>query len=108
MYYYDERMNYTEAANTCEGHRGYLAQIVSDERTNFLSLQIQQQISDPTKITVIPQGTLNESVNQALKIAIRHAFVGLKEVERKGNFVDSLNIPLQCYRYRAWAPKYPR
>lgn len=108
MYYYDDRMNYTEATSTCEGHRGYLALVVSDVRTNFLSFLIQQQISDINKATVIPQSILNESVGIALKIPIRHAFIGLKEVRRKGSFIDSLDIPLQCYRYRAWAPKYPR
>lgn len=108
MYYYDERMNYTEAVNTCEGHRGYLAQIVSDDRTNFLSFLIQQHISDIIKSTVISQNTLNESIAVPLKVPLRHAFIGLKEVGNKGHFVDSLDIPLRCYRFRAWGPKYPR
>lgn len=101
-------MNYTDATSTCEGHRGYLARIVSDSRTNFLSFLIEQQVSDINKGIVIPQSILNESWGVALKIPIRHAFVGLKEVRRKGSFDDSLDIPLQCYRYRAWAPKFPR
>lgn len=106
MYYYDERMNYTEATSTCEGHRGYLAQIVSDTRTNFISFMIQQQIFDVNKAMIgIPQTTLNESVNVPIKIPIKHAFIGLKELRSKGNFVDSLDIPLKCFRYRAWAPR---
>lgn len=108
IYYYDERMNYTDATSTCEGHHGYLAQIVNDDRTNFLSFLIEQRVSDINKATVIPQNVLNETLGVALKIPIRHAFIGLKEVRRKGNFADSLDIPIQCYRFRAWAPKFPR
>lgn len=108
MYYYDEFMNFTEATSTCIGHRGYLAQIISDERTNFLSFLIQQQISDLTKNTIIHQITSNDSLDTPLKIPIKHAFIGLHEVQQKGNFINSLGIPIKCYRFRAWAPKYPR
>lgn len=101
-------MNFTEAASTCADHRGHLAQIVSDERTNFLSFLVQQHISDTTKNIIIPQNTLNESLDTPLKIPIKHAFIGLREVRHKGNFINSLEIPIQCYRFRAWAPKYPR
>ena len=102
-------MNYTEAASTCEGHRGHLAPIVSEARTNFLSFLIQQQVFDINKTPVISPSTVNENGGGApLSISIKHAFVGLQEVGRKGNFVDSLGIPIQCYRYRAWAPKFPR
>lgn len=102
-------MNYTGATSTCKSHRGHLAAIVSETRTNFLSFLIQQQVFDINKMLVISQSTLNENVGGApLSISIKHAFVGLKEVGRKGNFIDSLGIPLQCYPYRAWAPKFPR
>lgn len=101
-------MNYTEATSTCKGHRGYLAQVVSDFRTNFLSFLVQQQVSDITKTSVIQQNIFNESVDVPLKVPIKHAFIGLKEHQRKGNFIDSFDIPLRCYRYRAWEPKYPR
>lgn len=105
-------MNYTEATSTCTGHRGYLAQTLNDERTNFLSSLIQQQIFDINKISIVIEGTPTESGNEneinSVKVPIRHAFVGLREFDRKGNFIDSFDIPMKCFRFRAWAPKYPR
>lgn len=101
-------MNYTEATNTCQGHRGYLAQIMSDTRTNFLSFLIEQQIIDLSKTSLITESiTSDEKPIEPVRIPIRHAFIGLSEIQRKGNFVDSFNIPIQCYRFRAWHPNYP-
>lgn len=107
-------MNYTEATSTCTGHRGNLAHIMSEERTNFLSFMIQQQIADLSKTRIITESSsVDGSETSAaaaavpIKIAFRHAFIGLSEYQRKGNFIDSFDIPIKCYRYRAWAPKYP-
>lgn len=106
-------MNYTEATNTCTGHRGFLAHVMSDERTNFLSFLIQQQIADLNKTTIITESTTDVDDNSQtsssvpIKIPIRHAFIGLSEFHWKGNFIDSFDIPIKCYRYRAWAPNYP-
>lgn len=104
-------MNYTEATNTCTGHRGYLAHVMSDERTNFLSFLIQQQIAELNKTTIITESIAGDdsqpSFSVPIKIPIRHAFIGLSETNKKGNFIDSFDIPIKCYRYRAWAPKYP-
>lgn len=105
VYYYVERMNYTNAINTCTGHRGLLANIMSDERTNFLSFQIQHRIADLSKSTIITADS--NQTTPSNKIPIRHAFIGLSEIRSKGNFVDSFDIPIKCYRYRAWAPNYP-
>lgn len=100
-------MNYTEAANTCTGHRGFLANVMSDERTNFLSFQIQHQIADLVKTTFIATDSNQTSSLAPNKVPIRHAFIGLSESRTKGNFIDSYDIPIKCYRYRAWAPNYP-
>lgn len=103
-------MNYSEASNTCAGHRGYLAHVMNDERTNFLSFMIQDQIADLNKTVIITESTTTDdgtSPNLPIKIPIRHAFIGLSEFNRKGNFIDSFDIPIKCYRYRAWAPHYP-
>lgn len=101
-------MNYTEASSTCYGHRGYLAQIMSDTRTNFLSFQIEQRIADLSKTSVMTENvSLDDKPIEPVQIPIRHAFIGLREFQRKGNFVDSFNIPIQCYLYRAWHPNYP-
>lgn len=104
-------MNYTEATSTCAGHRGYLAHILNDARTNFLSTLIQQQILDVNKIAIVTESTPTESADgnaiDSVKVPIRHAFIGLKEFNRKGNFIDSFDIPMKCFRFRAWAPKYP-
>lgn len=111
IYYYEERMNYTKATSTCTDHRGHLAQILSDERTNFLSYLIQQRTIDLGKTSVIIESTTDDGSEPSLKpppkIPIRHAFVGLSEFQRHGNFIDSFNVPLKCYRYRAWTPNYP-
>lgn len=103
-------MNYTEAASTCVGHRGYLAQVIGDERTNFLSFMIQKQVFDASKNMIIPPTDPDETKEPPppVKIPVRHAFIGLREFRQKGNFVNSLDIPIKCYRYRAWAPRYPR
>lgn len=98
-------MNYSDAINTCAGHRGFLANILSEERTNFLSFQIQHRIADLNKAIFI---TTNENQSSpSNNIPIRHAFIGLRELRTKGNFIDSVDIPIKCYRYRAWAPNYP-
>lgn len=96
-------MNYSDAINTCTGHRGILANVMGDERNNFLSFQIQHRIADLSKATIITTDS-NQTSN---KIPIRHAFIGLSESRSKGNFIDSADIPIKCYRYRAWAPNYP-
>lgn len=108
IFHYDERMNYTEASITCENHNGYLANVLSDIRTNYLSFLVAQQNNDLDKNSVIFQENSNQSNKKNQMIPIRHAFVGLREVRIKGQFLDSNGIPIQCYRFRAWEPKYPR
>lgn len=109
-------MNYTEATSTCRSHRGYLAHIMSDERTNFLSFMIQQQNFDSNKTVIVTETATADSSRTSestaaaavpINIPFRHAFVGLMESQVKGNFIDSFDIPIRCFHYRAWAPKYP-
>lgn len=107
MYYYDEWMNYTNAANTCADQKGHLALILSDVRTNFLSNLVQQQAVDFIKNSVTFRSS-DDALDTPIKIPIRHAYIGLNEQVRKGSFIDSLGVPIKCYRYRAWEPSYPR
>lgn len=81
---------------------------MSDTRSNFLSFLIQQQIAELSRTSIITESSSSDEKSVVpVRIPIRHAFIGLSELHRKGNFVDSFNIPIQCYRYRAWEPKYP-
>lgn len=96
-------MNYTEASITCENHRGRLANVMSLERTNYLSSLVAEHASDTNKNS-FQLSSSNESQN---KIPIHHAFVGLREVKRKGAFFDSNDVPIHCHLFRAWEPSFP-
>lgn len=108
IFYYDELRNYTEASNTCgENHDGFLANVLSDARTNYLSFLVKQHNNDFNKNSVIYEQNTNRSDSRET-VPIRHAFVGLREVRIKGRFLDSNSVPIQCFRYRAWQPRYPK
>lgn len=110
-YYSDERMNYTLAEETCDSQKARLADVLSGMRTNYLaSLVYQHQIDVNKQSILVPTSDSNEypRSNADTKIAIRHAYVGLTEAIRSGKFYDSRKIPIECYLYRAWEPKYPR
>lgn len=100
-------MNYTDAGSTCENQNGYLALISNSIRTNYLSLLVSDHTNDVNKHNVIYQYEANTSDSRPLTIPIHHAFVGLREVRVKGQFLDSNSVPIQCFRFRAWEPKYP-
>lgn len=105
--YYEERMNHTDASKTCENQNGYLALVLSDIRTNSLSLLVADHTNDINKNTAIFQHEGNTSDTRTPEIPIHHAFVGLREVRIKGQFLDSNSVPIVCFRFRAWEPKYP-
>lgn len=101
-------MNYTGAEITCENQNGFLANILSAIRTNFFSSLIYQRQIDINKSpqpTVSPTNTTSTSPTN---IAIKHAFVGLKETQRKGKFINPQDVPIECFLYRAWEPNYPK
>lgn len=66
-----------------------------------------QHNNDFNKNSVIFEQNTNESDTRGM-IPLRHAFVGLREVRIKGQFLDSNSVPIKCFRYRAWQPRYPK
>ncbi|XP_024217013.1 uncharacterized protein [Halyomorpha halys] len=76
-----ERKNFTEARDTCESEDGYLADISNAPKTVQLASALAKE-------------------------HIRKAFVGLSQEE--GYFITSQDMPLDCLRYRAWAPGEPK
>lgn len=100
-------MNYTDASRTCENQNGYLALVSNDIRTNYFSLLIADRTNDINKNSVLFQQEANVTDLRTVVIPIHHAFVGLREVRIKGQFLDSNGVPIQCFRYRAWEPRYP-
>lgn len=106
MIYYDERMNYTQATITCENHNGFMANVMSGVRTNYLSSLVIEHSTDSNKNAVVHSSS-EETDSSPLKIPIFHAFIGLRELHRKGDFYDSNEVPIRCHLFRAWEPKYP-
>lgn len=108
LYSYDRGHNYSEAESACTKHGGLLADVLSEARTNYLSTLVQQFSSNTTINAVdseIPSTPPKAPPNNT---PIRHAFVGLRETERGGQFTSSQSKPIECFRYRAWAPRFPR
>lgn len=106
IYSYEQGHNYSEADVICTQQGAILADVLSESRTNYLSALVLQYSSNTTLNAVDYEISSNQSVPTSTPI--RHAFVGLKEVERSGKFISSQLKPIECFRYRAWAPKFPR
>lgn len=81
-----EKRNYTEAISFCQQWGGDLAHVLSESRTNILSNVIASEIQEWYKA----------------------AYVGLDDIEVEGLFRTPLGTPLNCFKYRAWAPSQPR
>ncbi|GJQ66859.1 hypothetical protein Trydic_g7885 [Trypoxylus dichotomus] len=79
-------MNYIDAAGVCQNLGGDLANVVSETRTNALSLLLTNGLTDWYKV----------------------AYVGLNYRQKKGKFINSSGNRLSCYKYRAWGPGQPR
>ncbi|XP_063697884.1 uncharacterized protein LOC134828829 [Culicoides brevitarsis] len=82
---YQKPTNYTFAWKTCREIGGGLAHVVSEKRTNTLANYLKNN--------------LNLTVS-------KEAYVGLNE-SIVDKFNTSSNEPLDCFLYRAWAPKHP-
>lgn len=81
-----EKSNYTYAIIQCQNQGGDLANVLSEKRTNALSKLIKNGIKD----------------------WYRAAFVGLDDLQSRGEFKNSLDEPIRCFDYRAWSPGQPR
>lgn len=81
-----EKKNYTEAISFCQEWGGDLAHVLSESRTNSLSSVISSEIQEWYKA----------------------AYVGLDDIKVEGLFQAPLGTPLNCFKYRAWAPSHPR
>lgn len=78
---------YSKAFETCIIQGGALAHILSETRTNSLSKLFFQH---------------KNLTNQQM------VYVGLNETNEKNVFMTSSNEPIDCFRYRAWAPGQPK
>ena len=79
--------NYTEASEICRYKiDGAVAHILSETRTNLLSNLIE--------------GILNDNQHDM-------AFVGLERTINATSWQTSTGEPIDCFRYRAWAPGHP-
>ena len=90
--------NYTKALNVCLSNGGSLAHVLTELRTNSLS----ELVKDHYKATLQPQ-----------------VYVGMNETWTTFNsssdsyrnsgrsFMTATEEPIQCFRYRAWAPGFP-
>lgn len=112
VYFYDRLLNYTQAGGMCEQAGGTLAHILSEIRTNSLSSiiyqnNLNQTLSRPA-ILQIPRDDSNSTSTGRRSLVLRHAYVGLSETKEHGRFYTSLMEPIHCFRYRAWAPGFPR
>lgn len=81
-----DKKNYTEAISSCQRWGGDLAHVLSEPRTNALSNVILNEIQEWYKA----------------------AYVGLDDTRFEGLFQTPLGAPLDCVKYRAWAPGHPR
>lgn len=81
-----EKKNYTEAIASCQQWGGDLAHVLSESRTSTLSNVIQSEIQEWYKA----------------------AYVGLDDIRVEGLFQTPLGTPINCFKYRAWAPSHPR
>nr|AFK83719.1 C-type lectin [Anopheles dirus] len=89
----DTKLNYSNAYNACVAAGGSLAHIASDARTFHLSKYIAE----------LPPA--NNSASNATTVEPLY-YVGLNESE-KNRFFTSANERLDCFTFRAWAPKHP-
>lgn len=83
---YDTKENYTRSILKCQENGGDLANILSEERTNFLS----------------------KLIKLSLRLWYKAAYVGLDDIKEEGKFETSSGTLMNCYKYRAWAPGHPR
>lgn len=79
-----EFKNYLNASLACNNSNGLLAHVLSEARTEKISKFLNQS-SIPTSV----------------------AFIGLNETKSYAKFLTSTQEPIQCFRYRAWAPGHP-
>lgn len=98
---YDLYRNYSEAQMMCKEYGGVLADVLSETRTNFLASLVEKYSTN----TTIGANDFNGDTSN---FRIRHAFIGLTEIDRNGKFVSSQSKPIECFRYRAWSPRFPR
>lgn len=83
---FQDKMNYIDSVSACQCIGGDLANVVSEARTNALSLLLSNKLMDWQKV----------------------AYVGLDDRQKEGRFVTSSGNFLSCYKYRAWGPGQPR
>lgn len=107
MFAHDERKNFSEANETCHRQKAMLADVLSESRTNLLSISILEISSNRSFSSAKNMLATNGTEQSPLQVPMRHAFVGLNESTSIGKFFSSRNHPIECYRYRAWAPKHP-
>lgn len=110
--YSEEHLNFTDALEMCKTMGGSLAHVLSDRRTNALSLIIHEKSSHVFNSNLIngsptvapPNGT---TVLPPLRL--RHAWVGLHEEKLIGEFFTTTEEePIECFLYRAWHPGHPK
>lgn len=95
----EQRENYTKALNVCLNNGGSLAHVVTELRTNSLSLLVDDHYRTTLKSSVYVG--LNETWD---------TFNTTSDMYRNSgrSFITAIQEPIQCFRYRAWAPGYPR
>lgn len=79
--------NYSTAKKICKIEGGALIHILSEQRTHLTSELVRE----------------NKNLTR-----LHMAYIGLQEINSKGNFTTSSNESINCFRYRAWAPGHPR
>lgn len=84
--YFPVFVNYSTAANTCRNQHASLAHILTDYRTNSLADYLTHQYNN-TKLEI--------------------AYVGLNQSGTDKFYTSSMEC-IECFFYRAWAPRYPR
>uniref|UniRef100_A0A8D8QDW3 Collectin-11 n=2 Tax=Cacopsylla melanoneura TaxID=428564 RepID=A0A8D8QDW3_9HEMI len=82
-----EKMNFTAAQEICIEEGGYLANVLSEQKTNALSSLIASMYSGRGKHLV---------------------YVGLHDSDMEGQYINMKDEPMDCFTWRAWAPNQPR
>lgn len=95
----DVRENYTRAHNDCLNYGGSLAHVVTELRTNALARLVDDYYM--TTFSSLAYVGLNETWN---------TFNSSSDPFRSSgrSFITAVQEPIQCFRYRAWAPGHPR
>lgn len=91
--------NYTKALNVCLNHGGSLAHVLTEIRTNSLA----HLVDDHYPVTL--RSAVYVGVNETWD-----TFNSSSDASRNSGrkFITAISEPIQCFRYRAWAPGFPR